>query len=450
MNFTNENDGQAVWDTRSFEATNNVYIIKVWNDAATDACRRLFADVDFAERVKAEKFDIAFSEPLDICGFGFFKLINVTNYVATIPMSLSEFGLKSLGLPGQGNSKFATTTIYDTGLSFWDRTVDFVTPIVVDIINDYDVSIKAIWEYVDPNFTYDQIYANARYVFCNTEEHVDCPRPLKKVFKTANGVVVVSFGSIAQSANMPMPLKSALISLFEAFPEITFIWKYENDTIPNPASHLKNLITKKWLPQKQLLSHPKTLAFITHGGMNSIIETVRAGVPAITVPMFGDQFRNGRMLKYRGIGEVVLKAEFNFRTLQSALKKVISPNYQKQANDIAAVIRGKPMQPKERFIKYFEHAANFGYVEDLLNMKMRRTSVIGYYDLDLFGFFGVVIFSVVYVVITVARRLCRRIVYFVAQMMILMFRMVDFKSVRTKSATLYRNGSVMFVQVSMR
>uniref|UniRef100_A0A7E4VYD5 glucuronosyltransferase n=1 Tax=Panagrellus redivivus TaxID=6233 RepID=A0A7E4VYD5_PANRE len=56
----------------------------------------------------------------------------------------------------------------------------------------------------------------------------------------------------------------------------------------------------KWLHHRDLISHPKMLAFITHGGQNSINEAAAAGVLLLSLPVF-QQPQNTKLIKYRGL-----------------------------------------------------------------------------------------------------------------------------------------------------
>ena len=66
------------------------------------------------------------------------------------------------------------------------------------------------------------------------------------------GVVLVSFGSVAQSNLMPQEMKKKFLEAFAEFPDVTFLWKYEKDE-DNVAAGYENVITGKWLPQTDLL-----------------------------------------------------------------------------------------------------------------------------------------------------------------------------------------------------
>ena len=71
------------------------------------------------------------------------------------------------------------------------------------------------------------------------------------------------------------------------------------------------------------LEHPKLLAFITHGGINSIMEGSFSGVPMICIPLFGDQRRNSVLLKYRKTGFLLEKMEIMEGKLERAIKTII-------------------------------------------------------------------------------------------------------------------------------
>ncbi|XP_020234987.1 soyasapogenol B glucuronide galactosyltransferase [Cajanus cajan] len=58
----------------------------------------------------------------------------------------------------------------------------------------------------------------------------------------------------------------------------------------------KGCIIWNWAPQLQILEHPATGGIVTHCGWNSILESVCAGLPMVTWPMFAEQFYNEKLL----------------------------------------------------------------------------------------------------------------------------------------------------------
>ena len=65
--------------------------------------------------------------------------------------------------------------------------------------------------------------------------------------------MLISFGTLARSSDMPEDFKNNLIQVFKSEPNCTFIWKYETDDV-SFADGVDNVVFVKWLPQKALLS----------------------------------------------------------------------------------------------------------------------------------------------------------------------------------------------------
>ena len=66
-----------------------------------------------------------------------------------------------------------------------------------------------------------------------------------------------------------------------------------------------NIKLLPWLPQNDILGHPKTRLFIAHAGLNGMLESTYHGVPMICSPFFGDQPHNAQAAKRAGFAEVV-------------------------------------------------------------------------------------------------------------------------------------------------
>ena len=84
-----------------------------------------------------------------------------------------------------------------------------------------------------------------------------------------------------------------------------------------------NVKLMSWLPQNDILGHPKTRLFICHAGLNGILESTYHGVPMILTPFFGDQFYNANTMKQSGVGEVVNLWSMSSEEFVSLIRKVL-------------------------------------------------------------------------------------------------------------------------------
>ncbi|KJK52108.1 hypothetical protein UK23_04845 [Lentzea aerocolonigenes] len=80
----------------------------------------------------------------------------------------------------------------------------------------------------------------------------------------------------------------------------------------------ENIEVRPWFPQPAVLKH--AAAFISHGGMNSTMEALHAGVPLVIVPQTPEQAANGDRVAELGLGERV----DDHADLRAAVERVAS------------------------------------------------------------------------------------------------------------------------------
>lgn len=119
--------------------------------------------------------------------------------------------------------------------------------------------------------------------------------------KEANSVVYVNFGSlVVMSLQDLLELGWGLVNSNHYF-----LWIIRPDLVDGkPAvlpQELEEAIKGKgfigsWCSQEEVLNHPSVGGFLTHGGWNSVIESLSAGVPMVCWPFCHDQLVNCRQM----------------------------------------------------------------------------------------------------------------------------------------------------------
>uniref|UniRef100_A0A1B0DEG4 UDP-glucuronosyltransferase n=1 Tax=Phlebotomus papatasi TaxID=29031 RepID=A0A1B0DEG4_PHLPP len=139
------------------------------------------------------------------------------------------------------------------------------------------------------------------YLFSSHKNTLDSKldAELKNFLDSAdNGVIYISWGSMIKADTLPAAKRDGILQALAMQPQ-KVLWKWENDTIPNKPD---NVFIRKWMPQRDVLCHPKVRVFMAHGGLLGSSEAAYCGVPVIATPMYGDQFFNAASLKHRGMG----------------------------------------------------------------------------------------------------------------------------------------------------
>ncbi|KAI6193283.1 UDP-glucuronosyltransferase [Aphelenchoides besseyi] len=392
------------------------------------SCESILTDGKLLADLRAEKFDIAVAEFLTVCPYALYKQIGIKKYITASATPLGSSMLSYMGVASAYSFVPEFFRVPPIKMSFMQRLENLIGAKLAELFffNYFIGDVIKVVRIRIPEFDFANALSESSYVFVNAEEHLNYPQPIthkiinvgglglnkpkplsdeyeKILTSSKRGVVLVSFGSIAQSANMPPAIKQAFLDTFSAFPDLTFIWKYENSS-DNIAANHSNLHTRSWTPQLDLLADKRVIGFLTHGGINSIAEACIHGTNLICVPLFGDQLRNCKMLEERKLGVSLGKTELSDSNVIINAIKTITENaeYSARAKETSEMMQNKPMSPAEAVLRYTEFAARFD-VASSLDIYGRRLNVIAFYNLDIFAFLILLVFLLLYVSFVVLR-----------------------------------------------
>nr|XP_027780674.1 UDP-glucuronosyltransferase 2B31-like isoform X2 [Marmota flaviventris] len=207
-----------------------------------------------------------------------------------------------------------------------------------------------------------------------------------------NGVVVFSLGSMVN--NMTQERANVIASALAQIPQ-KVIWRYDGK---KPATLGPNTRLYKWIPQNDLLGHPKTKAFITHGGTNGIYEAIYHGIPLVGIPLFADQPDNVMHMKAKGAA-----LRLNFITMSSmdllnALNTVINePSYKENAMRLSRIHHEQPVKPLDRAVFWIEFVMRHKGAKHL-RVAAHDLSWFQYYSLDVLGFLLACVATVIFII----------------------------------------------------
>lgn len=93
---------------------------------------------------------------------------------------------------------------------------------------------------------------------------------------------------------------------------------------PPPPELPPGAIVRAYVPQPALLE--RAHAFVTHGGANSVMEGLYAGVPLLVVPLSSDQPWQARLVEEAGVGEAIARGELTPERVRDALARLLAPD----------------------------------------------------------------------------------------------------------------------------
>ncbi|XP_077877488.1 UDP-glucuronosyltransferase 2B17 isoform X2 [Ictidomys tridecemlineatus] len=207
-----------------------------------------------------------------------------------------------------------------------------------------------------------------------------------------NGIVVFSLGSMV--SNMPEEKANIIAFALAQIPQ-KVIWRYQGK---KPDKLGPNTQIYNWIPQNDLLGHPKTKAFITHGGTNGVYEGIYHGIPMVGLPLFADQPDNIAYVKAKGAA-----IQLEYRTLSSSdllktLRMVINdPIYKENAMKLSRIHHDQPVKPLDRAVFWIEFVMRHKGAKHL-RVAAHDLSWFQYYSLDVLGFLLACVATVMFII----------------------------------------------------
>ncbi|XP_017778437.1 PREDICTED: UDP-glucuronosyltransferase 2B13-like [Nicrophorus vespilloides] len=342
-------------------------------------------------------------------------------------VGVSPFGLQPYISSMMGSHYFNYIPFYgasysDRTMSFWDRlrntfSINYLNylriishlPKMQMLANDhFGSSLTEPPMEVERNFSLALVNSDAIFNFPEAFPpniisvaglHIKPAKPiqkdLRKIFDTSRGIILFSLGSNIQAESLKKNMMDHFNRCFETLP-YTVIMKF-NNTIPREFP--QNVIVRPWLQINDILGHPKTKLFISHGGSLSTQEAMYHGVPIVGIPFFVDQIGNIAKLVDRKIAE---KLEIDKLSPEHICHKITTvlenSTYYENAQLISKRVKDHQNTPLQRAVFWIEYILRHGDGEHL-SLATRDMFTFQTLNIDIFVFVVVVIATALVLII---------------------------------------------------
>jgi MGT family glycosyltransferase len=146
-----------------------------------------------------------------------------------------------------------------------------------------------------------------------------CVREVDDGFEQPEGdgaLVYVSLGSLGSA---DVELMNRLVAALAETPHRYVVSKGPQHELIELAP---NMAGAEFLPQPAILPHADLV--ITHGGNNTVTESLHFGVPMIVLPLFWDQYDNAQRVAERGFGVRLPTYDFEDEQLHRAIDALLA------------------------------------------------------------------------------------------------------------------------------
>ncbi|CAJ1049065.1 hypothetical protein INR49_020248%2C partial [Xyrichtys novacula] len=368
-----QREGRSVWARFKLEME-QVQVASKMHEKTTKMLELLFENKEQIQSLQDANYDLVLTDPVLPGGVilaHYLKLPFVFNvrwtshgegHFLIAPSPLSYVPLPGLVFSDKMSFLQRVINVIVVGLTHL-HTAQNILPYYKDLIE----------KYLGPDADYQSLFQSADLWLMRVDFVFEFPRPtmpnvvymggfhckpakplpedLEEFVQSSgeHGVIIMSLGTMVK--DLPSDLANAIAAAFARLPQ-KVIWRHKGD---KPATLGNNTLLVDWMPQKDLLGHPKTKLFVAHGGTNGIYEAIYHGVPLLGIPLFFDQHDNLFKIESRGAGKIIdfitMDEEILYQEIQELLNE---PSYRMNMQRLSRLHRDTPMKPLDSALFWIE------------------------------------------------------------------------------------------------
>ncbi|XP_012860293.1 UDP-glucuronosyltransferase 2A3 isoform X3 [Echinops telfairi] len=393
-------------------------------------CDSAIYNQTFMKKLKENSYDVMIIDPVLPCGeliaevlaIPFVYTLRITTggtvekYCGQLPAPLSYVPAPMLGLSDKMAflervknvmfSLFVDIWLQQSYFQFWDQYYSEALGKPTTLCETMGKAeiwlIRTYWDFEFPR-PYLPNFEFVGGLHCKPAKPL--PKEMEEFVQSSgeHGIVVFSLGSMVK--NLTEEKANLIASALAQIPQ-KVLWRYKGQ---KPATLGANTRLYDWIPQNDLLGHPKTKAFITHGGTNGLYEAIYHGIPMVGVPMFADQPDNIAHMKAKGAAVDVNMNTMTSADLLNALKAVINdPSYKENAMRLSAIHHDQPVKPLDRAVFWIEFVMRHKGAKHL-RPAAHDLTWLQYHSLDVIGFLLVCVATALFLVTKCCLFSCKKL-----------------------------------------
>ncbi|XP_077134798.1 2-hydroxyacylsphingosine 1-beta-galactosyltransferase [Ranitomeya variabilis] len=392
-------------------------------DHYSSNCDIMVGNQELMQRLKKENYDMVIVDPNEMCGLVIANILDI-KYVV---FSTGLWFPVEVGAPAPLSYVPEFNSLLTDRMDLLERIKNTIVYLVSRfginfiVLPKYD-RIMRKYNILPARSMYELIQGSSLWLLC-TDVALEFPRPtlphvvyvggiltkpvkpLPQDFETwmdsvdEHGFVLVSFGAGVKylSEDIAEKLAGALAKLRQKV-----LWRFSG---PKPRNLGNNTKLVEWLPQNDLLGHPKIKTFLSHGGLNGIFEAMYHGVPVVGIPLFGDHYDTMTRVQAKGMGICLDWSRMTEDTLFESLSDVIHhPSYQQKAQKLSKIHKDQPGHPVSRAAFWIDYVLRNNGAKHL-RAAAYDISLVQYFLVDIVLLIFFIVFVLGYVLLKIRKYL---------------------------------------------